>query len=213
MFDTNWELITGDVAHDIEVLNLANQANVIEALVRFFLHHRGADENGCHAHPNITALKELHRTATFLLLARPGELRLNEVHVGDVKGNVVLQPPLAENVSSILDDQFQELAARWRAEDAIEIGAFTLWMINWVHPFMNGNGRTARALCYTCVSLKLGFVLPGSRTLIDLIMDNRPEYYAALQVADKGYDRAGKPDLTALIVMIDRLLIEQLESV
>lgn len=46
MFDTNWELITGDTAHDIEVLNLANQANVIEALVRFFLHHRGQTKQG-----------------------------------------------------------------------------------------------------------------------------------------------------------------------
>jgi Fic family protein len=146
-------------------------------------------------------------------LAHPGELRLNEVHVGDGKGNVILQPPLAKIVPSILEEQFQELAVRWRVENAIEIGAFTLWMINWVHPFMNGNGRTARALCYTCVSLKLGFVLPGSRTLIDLVMDNRPEYYAALQVADKGYDSRGKPDLTALVSMIDRLLIEQLESV
>ncbi len=180
MFDTNWELITGDTAHEIEVLNLANQANVIEALVRFFLHHRQPDENGCSAHPNITALKELHRTATFLLLARPGELRQGAVHVGDGKGNIVLQPPSAEETPAILEELFQELSRRWKDQGFLEIGAFTLWMVNWVHPFMNGNGRTARALCYTCVSLKLGFVLPGSPTLIDLIMENRPEYYRAL---------------------------------
>lgn len=213
MFDSNWELIDGETAHEIEVLNLANQANVIEALVRFFLHHRGADEQGCHVHPNSVALKELHRTATFLLLARPGELRESEVHVGDGAGNIVLQPPFANQVPEILEKLFGDLGQRWRGGAPLEIGALALWMINWVHPFLNGNGRTARALCYTCVSLKLGFVLPGSPTLIDLIMDNRPEYYAALRIADQDYANSGAPNLTALITLLDRLLIQQFESV
>lgn len=213
MFDTNWELIAGDTAHDIEVLNLANQANVIEALVRFFLHHRGADENGCHAHPNTVALRELHRTATFLLLERPGELRTAEVHVGDGTGKVVLEPPASKDVPAVLDRFFEELAGRWRVDGPLEIAAFTLWMVNWVHPFMNGNGRTARALCYTCLSLKLGFVLPGSPTLIDLIMENRPEYYYSLKMADEGYQVSGAPNLEALRGLIDRLLVRQLETV
>lgn len=213
MFDTNWELIDGETAHEIEVLNLANQANVIEALVRFFLHHRGADEQGCHVHPNSVALRELHRTATFLLLERPGELRESEVHVGDGNGNVVLEPPPAKHVAELLEGLFAELGNRWRGTSPLEVGALALWMVNWVHPFLNGNGRTARALCYTCVSLKLGFVLPGSPTLIDLIMDNRPEYYAALRSADKGYAEDGFPDLGALVVLLDRLLIQQFESV
>lgn len=213
MFDTNWELITGDTAHDIEVLNLANQANVIEALVRFFLHHRGADETGCRSHPNITALKELHRTATFLLLQHPGELRDSEVHVADSKGNVVLDPPRSKDVPQVLDEMFGELTERWVNSAPLEIAAFTLWMVNWVHPFKNGNGRTARALCYTCLSLKLGFVLPGSPTLIDLIMENRPDYYSALKDADEGFKRTGRPNLNSLVSMIDRLLVVQFESV
>ena len=213
MFDSNWELIDGETAHEIEVLNLANQANVIEALVRFFLHHRGADEHGCHVHPNSKALSELHRTATFLLLERPGELRTSEVHVGDEAGNVILQPPPAVQVPEILEQFFSGLSERWRGGSPLEIGAFALWMINWVHPFMNGNGRTARALCYTCVSLKLGFVLPGSPTLIDLIMENRPEYYTALRQADQAYEASGEPNLNSLVALLDRLLVKQFESV
>ncbi|WP_082731735.1 MULTISPECIES: Fic family protein [unclassified Sphingomonas] len=213
MFDTNWELIDGETAHEIEVLNLANQANVIEALVRFFLHHQGADDQGCHVHPNATAMKELHRTATFLLLARPGELRASEVHVGDGAGNIVLEPPAAELVPGLLEQFFGELGAQWKKSTPLEIGALALWMVNWIHPFLNGNGRTARALCYTCVSLKFGFVLPGSPTLIDLIMENRPEYYTALQAADQGYTSDGKPNLDLLVALLDRLLIQQFESV
>ncbi|MEX1365172.1 MAG: Fic family protein [Nannocystaceae bacterium] len=25
---------------------------------------------------------------------------------------------------------------------------YTLWRLNWIHPFVEGNGRTARAACY-----------------------------------------------------------------
>lgn len=93
------------------------------------------------------------------------------------------------------------------------MGAFTLWMINWVHPFKNGNGRTARAFCYTCLSLKMGFVLPGAPTVLELIKENDSEYHAALRVADAGYLAMGEPDLTAMTQLIERLLVQQLETV
>jgi hypothetical protein len=29
-----------------------------------------------------------------------------------------------------------------------ELAAYGLWRLNWIHPFVEGNGRTARAVCY-----------------------------------------------------------------
>ena len=43
MIDDNWEMIDGDAAHDIEVLNYSNQVNVIEALVHLLMHHHMGD--------------------------------------------------------------------------------------------------------------------------------------------------------------------------
>lgn len=213
MYDTNWELIDGDVAHEIEVLNLSSQINVIEALLRYFLHHHPAGENGCAKYPNQNALKELHRTATFLLLERPGEYRDCDVQVAGQDGTVYHVPPAFAEVVANMDLMFQRLGERWDGLSPVDAAAFTLWLINWVHPFKNGNGRSARAFCYTCLCLKLGFVLPGSPTVLDLIKANDGEYQNALRVADAGFNKDGEPDLTAMSTLIERLLIQQLESV
>ena len=156
-------MIDGDTAHEIEVLNLANQANVIEALVRYFIHHKGVETNGCPVYPAKTAIKELHRTATFLLLSRPGEFRdeTDKVVVPDNDGKVVFTPPISAEVEEQLDKLYGLMAEKWIEGDALELAALALWMVNYVHPFKNGNGRTARAFSYTCLSLKLGFVPQG----------------------------------------------------
>jgi hypothetical protein len=44
-----------------------------------------------------------------------------------------------------------------------------MWRTNWVHPFDDGNGRTARAASYLVLCVKLGYRLPGKKSLIDLV--------------------------------------------
>lgn len=212
MLDTNWDLIDGNDAHDIEVLNYSNQVNVIEALVRFIIHHAGATTTGCPHWPNEQALRELHRTGTLFLLSKPGEYREDQVWVKRADGTIVHTPPKWEDVPAHMTDFFARLAARWPG-DPVEVAGFTLWMLNWVHPFKNGNGRSARAFCYACLCLKLGFVLPGSPTVIDLIMQQRDDYQDALKVADGPFESGGEPDLSAMTAFIQRLLVQQLSSV
>lgn len=212
MLDSNWDLIDGNVAHDIEVLNYSNQVNVIEALVRFIMHHAGAPETGCPSHPNEQALKELHRTGTLFLLSKPGEYREDQVWVKKADGTIVHTPPKPEDVQSHMTDFFQRLGQRWGG-NPVEVAGFTLWMLNWVHPFKNGNGRTARAFCYASLCLKLGFVIPGAPTVIDLIMQQRDEYQNALKVADLAFEAGDEPDLSAMSAFIGKLLVQQLSSV
>lgn len=213
MYDSNWELIEGDVAHAIEVLNYSNQVNVIEAFVRFVIYHHGSDESGCKMHPDVHALREFHRTATLFLLSRPGQFRTEAVVVADQNDNVIHSPPPADEVEAKFSEFQDQLAQGWANLSALEAGAFTLWMINWVHPFKNGNGRTARAFAYACICLKLGFVLPGSSTIIELIMRDRSEYQTALKTADIAYETTGSPDVSEMTAMLERLLIEQLSSI
>ncbi len=213
MIEDNWDLITGEAAHAIEVLNYSNQVNVIDALVHLLMHHHPGPDGGCTHSPNVNVLQEFHRTATLFLLHNPGHFREIEVSVFAHDGTVVHQPPTVEQMGAHLDEFFAKLVAEWDSKSAQEIGAYCLWMINWVHPFKNGNGRTARAFAYACISLKLGFVLPGSPTVIDLIMQQRQEYQDALKQADVSFAAEKKPDLTAMTAFIDRLLAEQLSSI
>ncbi|HET9639996.1 MAG TPA: Fic family protein [Allosphingosinicella sp.] len=213
MLDSAWDLIDGNVAHEIEVLNYSNQVNVIEALVRFLLHHAGPQADDCPIFPDEDALKEIHRTGTLFLLAKPGQYRSGPVYIRKRDGTLVHTPPPADQVPNWMVDFFQRLGTLWPNAGSIEVAAFSLWMLNWVHPFKNGNGRSARAFCYACICLKFGFVLPGAPTVIDQIMNDRDEYQTALKVADVKFEQTGEPDLSTMITFLGRLLINQLRSV
>lgn len=209
MQDDNWELIKGPSAYRIEILNYLSQVNQIEALVVFSLYH---NPDGSMKHPNQRALKELHRTGTFLLLKRPGEFRETPVVLEFPNGDIAYEPPSAGEVEKFLELFFEELNQRWTDMLPVEAAAFTLWFINWVHPFKNGNGRTARAFCYASMAMKMGYVPPGERTVPELIKENDDEYQLALRRADKAYRDMEKPDLSALETLLDRLIAEQLEA-
>ena len=175
MLDSNWEMINGAPAHHIEQLNAANTINVLEALVTLLLNNN--QPNQLPLVPSETALRELHRCGTLFLLNRPGEYRDVPVQViNSQTGQVIYQAPPADQVAFLMAEFFKELGEIWISGDALDAAAFALWRINWIHPFKNGNGRTARAFCYACLSARLGVILPGTTTVIDQIMLTRPDY-------------------------------------
>lgn len=211
MFDSNWDLINGEDAHEIEVLNQSSVANLIEALVRYLQHHDQTPGVACSLYPNEYVLRELHRTGTLLLLEFPGDYRSCEVIVRRRDG-AVFEPPLSADVPALMRDFESELRKRWESDDPVSIAAFALWRINWVHPFKNGNGRTARAFAYACVCLKFGAMLPGTMTMIDLVTKSREAFEAALNHADQTLAQSGAADLGPLSSYLDGLLREQLLS-
>ncbi|HMG46246.1 MAG TPA: Fic family protein [Allosphingosinicella sp.] len=212
MKDTNWDLIKGSAAHEIEVLNQLSALNQIEAMVHFSLHHYPSPEHGCDRHLSQNALKELHRTGTFLLLEKPGEYRTGPVYLELENGEIVYNPPAVDEIQGHLERFFAQLGERWGNYTPVETAAFTLWFINWVHPFKNGNGRSARGFCYACLSMRAGYVLPGERTVLELIKENDDEYQLALRAADAAFQATEEPDLAPMVGLIDRLFAEQLES-
>lgn len=102
-----------------------------------------------------------------------------------------------------------EVNRNWDNSDPVVLACFVLWKLNAIHPFVNGNGRTARVAAYFVLCLKSGQWLPGEIILPELIRRNRQEYVAALKHADASVV-AGQLDLTALHVLLSRLLGEQL---
>ncbi len=71
----------------------------------------------------------------------------------------------------------------------VHLAAYLMWRINWIHPFFGGNGRTARAVSYLILCARLGFRLPGTKTIPDLIVENRGPYYGALRAADTAWEK------------------------
>jgi Fic family protein len=87
-----------------------------------------------------------------------------------------------------------------------------LWKLNQIHPFINGNGRTARAACYFLLCVKSGGWIAGDPILPTLIRQNRDEYVAALQQADANW-LSGNLDFSVLHALVARLLTQQMASV
>ena len=99
----------------------------------------------------------------------------------------------------------------WSEMSAVRLCAYVLWKLNWIHPFSDGNGRTARAVAYVVMSIKLDSLLPGSPTIPEQIAGDKKPYYSALEAADRAL-KDGKVDVSELEAMLDGMLAKQLLS-
>jgi fido (protein-threonine AMPylation protein) len=121
-------------------------------------------------------------------------------------------PPSHYRVPALMDDFVNDVNRHWEQTDAILLATFALWRLNNIHPFINGNGRTARAVCYFILCLRSGGWLRGSTILPELIRQNHQEYVDALQKAHNSAVAGSEPDLADLHALITRLLDEQFQT-
>ena len=151
-------------------------------------------------------IRALNFHAITCLHTSPGEYRPCEVNVGDYN------PPAHYRVHALMDDFVNSVNRRWDAADPVVLASYVLWRINGIHPFINGNGRTARAAAYFVLCVKAGGWLAGKVILPELLRHNRDEYVEALKSADKAVQE-GNEDISQLHALVSRLLAEQMASV
>ena len=108
------------------------------------------------------------------------------------------EPPPAFRVADEITDMCDYVNSHWDDKSALHLGAYTLWRVNWVHPFADGNGRSARAISYVVLSVKVDGLLPGTKTIPDQIAENKTPYYDALEKADAVWKAENKVDVSAL---------------
>jgi fido (protein-threonine AMPylation protein) len=150
-------------------------------------------------------LKALNFHAITCLHTNAGEYRPCPVTVGSYA------PPEHFRVEALMEDFVNMVNRFWETSDPINLASFVLWQLNAIHPFINGNGRTARAAAYFVLCVKSGKWLPGKTILPELIRQNRAAYVAALQAGDQTL-KNGTLDLSELHALVERLVREQLES-
>ncbi|MDC7811543.1 Fic family protein [Sphingomonas koreensis] len=154
---------------------------------------------------SIEVIKALNYHAISCLHVSPGEFRPCQVTVG------TYTPPAHFQVPALMQ-MFTNLVNRnWETADAVELATFVLWRLNHIHPFVNGNGRTARVASYFVLCLKAGGWLPGTKLLPERIVERRPDYVKALRDVDASL-AGGPPDLGPLHKLLSELLDEQLKE-
>jgi Fic family protein len=121
-------------------------------------------------------------------------------------------PPHFREVPNLMDRFFSVIHENWDLLDnPTVLPAYALWRLNWIHPFVEGNGRTARAACYYLLCLKNGALLPGSKIVPERIREDRTPYYAALRAADVAWEQ-GHFDVSQLAKYLSGLLVLQLSD-
>ena len=152
-----------------------------------------------------TLIKAINFHAIACLHANAGEYRPCRVEVG---GKTF--PPDHYRVPALMDDFVNVVNRRWDESNPIVLAAYVLWRLNHIHPFINGNGRTARAACFFVLCVKVGGWLGGHTILPELLDKNRSEYVAALQEVDKNQPQDVEGvSLTPVCNLIQCLLVRQ----
>ena len=150
---------------------------------------------------------QLHRVALDGLSLYAGNWRPASVSIHG-SGH---EPPGAHLVPEYIEQLCDYVNDNWAGKSAVHLAAYVMWRLNWIHPFSDGNGRTARALSYFILCMKLGSRIPGVNTIPDQISRNKSPYYRALEAADAAYTE-GVVDLSAMETLIGDFLAAQLLS-
>lgn len=148
-----------------------------------------------------STILSLHREALEGLSAYAGTFRPSGIDIGGSKHKPVDAFLVAAKVEELCD----YINEHW-SETALSLSAYALWRLNWIHPFTDGNGRTARAVAYLVLCARIGQRLPGTKTIPEQIAADKQPYYRALEAADSG-------DLQPLEGLLGSCLARQLYDI
>lgn len=131
---------------------------------------------------------------------RPGPMSIsNSSHV----------PPPASEVAGLVESLCDYVNDNWEKKSAIHLAAYILWRTNWIHPFSDGNGRTARIVSNLILCAHTKTELPGVPTIPEQISLAKKPYYKALEEADRNF-RKGEIDVSELEELLGACLAHQL---
>ena len=155
-------------------------------------------------------IKAFNFHAITCLHVNAGEYRPCKVYIG----NSDHKPPDHYRVQALMDDFVNQVNAYYGSSnfDPVYLAAYALWRLNWIHPFINGNGRTARITAYYLLCIAFGGLLLGAPILPELIRQNRDGYVAGLKEADESLNQGHPPNLESLHKLISDLLTEQISA-
>lgn len=155
-------------------------------------------------------LKALNFHAIACLHTNAGEYRPCPVHVQYQDPALNYTAPDHFRVHALMDNFINSVNSLWHRLDPVPLAALILWRLCAIHPFINGNGRTARAASYFAICVKVGGWLPGKESATTLLKQH-PNYTSALKHADTTAAK-GQLDLSQLVKVIEECLEQQLGS-
>ncbi len=163
-------------AHEKARQEVLNYLNVLENLDKYLEDSK----------ITVKTILKLHRDITHYTLEETymeGQFRTEPVHIVNKQGEIVFTPPSANLVRSKIQNFI-----KWINERSGELNpVITAGIIHYefvrIHPFVDGNGRTTRALTALLLYLR-GFNVNQFITLDEYYDYHRSAYYRALNSVD-----------------------------
>jgi Fic family protein len=152
-----------------------------------------------------SAIQELNRISIRKIEAEAGRWRDVPIVIDGSRH----QPPASEEVPRHVDDLCDYVNDHWNDKSPFHLAAYVMWRLNWIHPFVDGNGRTTRAVSYYVLCVKLGFHMPGVTTVAEMIAQDKEPYYKALEAADEA-EKKGRLDVSEMEYLLSDLLAKQM---
>jgi Fic family protein len=160
--------------------------------------------NKIHLSQHVVKMLNFHAIAC--LHTNAGEYRPCYVTAG------VHRPPAPHQLDALMEDFINNVNRSWDRTDPVSLAVYVYWSINYIHPFINGNGRTARIAAYYVLCLRNGGLLIGDPALPALLKRDKAACVEALQLAHMAHNEGGS-NLQPLADIFIRLLNEQMASV
>lgn len=147
--------------------------------------------------------------------ATAGTYRLNPVVVKNSKtGEVSFKPPESSKVKKLVGE-FMDWVNSEDASDVhpVLLAGITHYVLAFIHPFVDGNGRTSRAFA-TLVLFREGYDIKKFFSIEEYFDRNSKRYYETLQsVSNQKVDTLAERDLTNWLEYFCEGMAEELEWV
>jgi Fic family protein len=196
----------GLVARERDVQEVINYRNVLKFI----------EENGGPGEYTEETLFQIHKLVVNRIVPdeNAGKYRQKQVILrNSVTGEVGFRPPAAPEVPSLINNFLVWLNAEaGKREHPVLRAGITHYVLAAVHPFVEGNGRTARALA-TLVLVREGYDVKRFFALEEYFDKQADEYYGALMEVSNQSPELEERDLTPWLTVFTKALALELTRI
>lgn len=195
------------VARQRDIQEVINYRKVVDLLDDLAQKRGGYDKD---------MLLQIHNEAVYKIVAeeKVGVLRNTQVIVKDEDtGNVIFEPPSFVEVPYLLDD-FLEWLNDASSKDIHPIlrAGIAHYVLVAVHPFVEGNGRTARAFA-SLILMREEYDIKRFFALEERFDEDPASYYEAFSLVDKQSKNIAQRDLTPWLEYFTKTVAVELAKI
>jgi len=195
------------IAHERDIKEIINYRNVVLLLDELAAKRGGYDKE---------MLLDIHKETVKNIVPedKVGVFRKTQVVIKEeATGRIIMQPPPHIEVPYLLDEYFE-----WfNCPDAQEIhpiirAGISHYMFSTIHPFVEGNGRTARAFA-NLVMMREGYDIKRFFSLEEHFDTDLSSYYEAFANIDRQSPNIAARDLTSWLEYFTKVVAVELSKI